>query len=266
MVSGSNEGKSPMFSSAKRVALAPAKTAKGRVTKAVDEIEGWEELAALDAVSKALAGLVTIKKQAIEDGPVTDLLVTRGLALARKPESLSPVEGEAKGSAYIAKRSTNSPLKEEEIELLAETVGQEWLDRYVETMEAQPALLAVNPAYAGDEALLRRIDRALKSVKDIPEDFIIQTEPVAKTVVKDEAVNEMFRLSPEKLDAVFAVLAGISLRPVYGAGLEKAWEKIKALIPEAEALPKKSKAKAAPVPVARNRAELREQFRRSAKE
>jgi hypothetical protein len=252
-----------MFASAKKVASAAKSPAKGKPNKPVDLIEGWEELCALDAVSKALSGLVTLKKQTIEEGPVTDLLVTRGLALGRKPESLNPVEGEGKGSAYIAKRSTRQPLSEEEIELLTETVGEAAVETYVETIEAQPALLAVNPAYASDEALLRKIDKALAGIKGIPEDFIIQTEAVAKTVVSDAAVNEMFKLSPEKLDAVFALLAGISLRPVYGAGLEKAWEAIKPLIPEAEALPAKSRV-APPTPVARNRAELREQFRKSA--
>jgi hypothetical protein len=238
-----------MFASAKKVALAPKTTAKGKPTKPVDLIEGWEELCALDVVSKALAGLVTVKKLSLEEGPITDLLVTRGLATGRKPESLSPVEGEGKGSAYIAKRSTKSPLSEEEIELLTETVGEEALPSYVEMVEDRPALLAVNPEYASDEALLRKIDRALKSVKDIPEDFIIETEAVSKTVVADGAVNEMFKLSPEKLEAVFALLAGISLRPVYGASLEKAWEAIRALLPEAAGLPEKPKAR--PVPVMR---------------
>lgn len=254
-----------MFSSAKKLAVTPKTTAKGKPSKPVDLIEGWEELCALDAVSKALAGLVTVKKTAIEEGPVTDLLVTRGLAAGRKPESLSPVEGDGKGSAYIAKRSTRSPLSEEEIELLTETVGEEAVPAYVETVEDRPALLAVNPAYANDAALLRKIDKALSGVKGIPEDFIVETEAVSKTVVSDAAVNEMFKLSPEKLDAIFAILAGISLRPVYGAGLEKAWEAIKPLIPEAEAAPPAPKRRGPPpTPVPRSSAELKEAFRKSA--
>jgi len=255
-----------MFSNAKTMALAPAPAAKGKPTKAVDPIVGWEELCALEAVSKALEGLVAIKKEAIKAGPVTDLLVTRGLALGRKPESLSPVEGDGKGSAYLAKRSTRSPLSEEELEFLSETVGAAALPAYVETVEEAPALLAVNPAYAGDEALLRKIDKALSGVKGIPEDFIVQTEAKAKTVVAEAAVNEMFKLTPEKLDAVFAILAGISLRPVYGAGLEKAWEAIKPLIPEAEAAPQKTRNVPPPTPVARNRSQLRDAFRKSAEE
>jgi hypothetical protein len=255
-----------MFASAKKVALTPQSPAKGKPSKPVDLIEGWEELCALDAVSKALAGLVVVKKEQIEAGPVTDLLVTRGLATGRKPESLSPVEGDGKGSAYIAKRSTRSPLSEEELELLTETVGEEAVPTYVQTVEDQPALLAVNPAYAGDEALLRKIDKALAGIKGIPEDFIVQTEAKQKTVVSDEAVNAMFKLSPEKLEAIFSLLAGISLRPVYAASLEKAWEAIRGLIPEAEAAPPPKKGKAPPVPVARSSAQLREQFRRSAKQ
>jgi len=253
-----------MFSNAKTVALAPVPAAKGKASKATDAIEGWEELCALEAVSKALEGLVALKKEAIKSGPVTDLLVTRGLALGRKPESLNPVEGDGKGSAYLAKRRANIALSEEELELLTETVGEAALPSYVETVEEAPALLAVNPAYAGDEALLRKIDKALSGVKGIPEDFIVQTEAKAKTVVADAAVNEMFKLTPEKLDAVFAILAGISLRPVYGAGLEKAWEAIKPLIPEAEAAPTRTRSVAPPTPVARNRAELKAAFRKSA--
>ena len=256
-----------MFASAKKVALVAPAPAKGKPSKPVDLIEGWEELCALDAVSKALAGLVTVKKMAIEEGPVTELLVSRGLATGRKPESLNPVEGDGKGSAYIAKRSTRSALSEEEIELLTETVGEEALGSYVETVEDRPALLAVNPAYANDAALLRKIDKALAGIKGIPEDFIVETEAVSKTVVSDEATNAMFKLTPEKLNAIFSILAGISMRPVYGAGLEKAWEAIRPLIPEAEAVEKpKSRKTAPPTPVARSSAELREAFRKSAKE
>ena len=49
-----------------------------------------------------------------------------------------------------------------------------------------------------------------------------------------------------------------------GASLEQAWEAIKPLIPEAEALPKPKKGKPALVAVPKNRAELREAFRKSA--
>ena len=255
-----------MFASAKKLPAAPAKAAKGKPSKPTDVIVGWEELAALDAAAKALASLVEFKKGVLENGPVKDLLFERGLATGRKPESLSPVEGDGKGSAYIAKRSTRSPLSEDELETLEATVGAAEMPTYVETVEDRPALLAVNPEYAGDAALLRKIDKALAGIKGIPEDFIVETEAVEKTVVSEEAVNAMFKLDAEKLDAVFALLAGISMRPVYGASLEKAWEVIKPLIPEAAGLPepRKGRGKVAPVPVPRNSAALREAFRKSA--
>jgi len=255
-----------MFSSAKKLPAAPAKAAKGKPSRPTDVIVGWEELAALDAAAKALASLVEFKKTVLENGPVKELLFERGLATGRKPESLNPVEGDGKGSAYIAKRRSNIALSEDELEALKEVVGEAEMGTYTEVVEASPALLAVNPEYASDAALLRKIDKALSGVKGIPEDFIVETEAVSKTVVSDEAVNAMFKLDADKLEAVFELLAGISMRPVYGASLEKAWEVIKPLIPEAAGLPEKPKGRKAPapVPVPRNSAALREAFRKSA--
>lgn len=260
-----------MFANAKKVAVSPvAKAAKP--AKATDAVAGWEELAALDATSKALSSLVDFRKTTMRDA-VNVTLIERGLRMGDKPGSLAPVEGEAKGSAYVSKRSTASALAQEEVELIAEATGAEvTLDDaggilsvagYVDVVEASPALLAVNPAYANDPVLLAKIDAALSGIKGIPEDFIVQIAPVQKRVVSDAALGNLFRLGSEAVEALLPVLSITALRPVFAGSLERAWELIKPLIPSAvAAMEKAPSAKAAKA--ATNAPSFATQLKRSA--
>jgi len=262
----------PVFSKAKKVSVATEPKA-AKPVKPVDMVEGWEELAALDATSKALASLVDLRKTTMRDG-LMPVFVERGLRTGDKPGSMSPVEGDARGSAYVSKRSTASALAQEEVVLIAEMTGAEVeLDDdgvvlavagFVEVVETSPSLLAVNPVYANDAALLAKIDKALAGIKGIPEDFIIQTAPVQKRVVSDAALGNLFRLGGEAVEALLPVLSVTALRPVFAGGLERAWEIIKPLIPSAvSAMEKAPSAKAARA--ATNAPSFKTQLQRSAK-
>lgn len=238
-----------MFSNAKKVDVVKSAVKSGKPTKTTDTYIGWEELAALDAASKALNALVELRKGSARETLQT-VFIERGIRKNDKPDSLSPIEGEAVGSAFVTKRTSLSVLAQDEIELIAECSGVAIAEDgsvpgYVDVVETLPSLLAVNPAYANDAELLKKIDKALSGIKGIPTDFIIQTEVKSKCVVSDRALSNMFRLDPASINALFSVLAGISIRPVFSGTLEKAWSIIKPLIPEAttalETAPKKSR-------------------------
>jgi hypothetical protein len=229
-----------MFSNVKKISRTPPTAKTAAPSRPTDSVEGWEELAALDACAKALASLVDVRKEAMEAEVLQPALISRGMALHRKPDSLSPVEGDARGSAYIAKRSTRSVLSSDDVALIVEASGIEIDEEgnvpgFTKRLEKQPAYLTINPDWMPggalyDEAKLRKIERMLE--REVP-DFIVQVEPEAQIVVDDGAIDAMFKLPAEAIETIFAVVCGISMRPVFGAALEKAWEIIKPMIPEA---------------------------------
>lgn len=227
-----------MFSNAKKLPVAgdPAKGKKP--AKPIDSIEGLAEVAALDACAKAIKGLLDLKKTALK-AAAAELLLARGMERHSKPDSLSLAEGpHATGRVAITKRSTASPLSREELDLLAELVGEAERNAegaivavpgFAETSETVPAMLAVNPAYASDEALLKRIDKALSGVKGIPEDFIVQTPAQSKVVVSETATDAVFRLAPEVVEAAFGLVANTSLTPAF-KDIHAAWDVVKPLL------------------------------------
>jgi hypothetical protein len=230
--------------------VAPA-TKSGKLPETVS---GWEELAALDSAVKAMSSLLDLRKSEMKSR-LRETFIERGVQAGNKPDSMAIVEGDAKGSSYLTKRSDRSPLGSDDLKLIAETLGEDTVTRgedgaitgingVAETLESQPSMVVLNPAYVNDQALLKRIDKALEGVRGIPEDLIVQTPAEAKVVVSDTALATMFRSGEDAAQALLEVLGIVAVRPVYSAGLEKAWSIIKPLIPEAEveSKPKKKQA------------------------
>lgn len=230
-----------MFASAKTAKRPPAATSPTRASKPTETLPGLEEVCALEACLKAIEGVLDLKKTALK-AAATERLIREGLSRKSKPDSLSLSAGKyATGNVSIRRRSTASPLAYDELESLAVLVGQNerndegdvvLVPGFTEILEKSPAMLAVNPAYSKDEALLKRIDKALSGVKDIPEDFILAVEAETKPVVSETALNEVFRLPPNVAEQVFALIAGVSLRAVF-KDIGEAWEIVKPmLVPE----------------------------------
>jgi hypothetical protein len=90
-------------------------------------------------------------------------------------------------------------------------------------------MLAVNPTYANDEALLKKIDKALSGIKGIPEDFIVSVAATSKIVVSDTATDAVFRLNADKAEQVFPIIANVTLGTVF-SDISKAWEIVKPLL------------------------------------
>jgi hypothetical protein len=233
-----------MFSNAKRVAAVTATTKGKAAAKVVETLPGLADVAALEACAKAIKGLIDLKKAALKES-ATEILIENGLRKYSRPDVLPLVDGDyATGRASVTRRSVVSPLSADELEFLADLVpGTERdedgnivaIEGFAETLEKQPAMLAVNPAYAKDEALLKRIDKALSNVKGIPEDFIVQTTAEAKVVVSETAPDAVFRLDAETAAQVFPLIAGVSLGTVF-TDVSRAWELVKPLlVPDAKA-------------------------------
>jgi hypothetical protein len=227
-----------MFMNAKKVTSVAAAPKSKAAAKAFDILPGLEEVAALDACAKAIKALLDLKKSELKE-VATAQLIENGLKQHSRPDVVRFADGEfATGRATITKRSSVSPLSTDELSMLTELLGAELPD-FVETVEKHPAMLAVNPAYANDESLLKRIDKALSGIKGVPEDFIVQIEAESKVVVSDTATDAVFRLDADVTEQVFPLIAGVSLGSVF-SNITKAWEIVKPLLlPDAKAEVKK---------------------------
>jgi hypothetical protein len=182
-----------IFANAKAL-KAPA-AAKGKKTENEVELPGLENYALVDALIKSLEGVkLTLASQLKSDA--REHFLAEGTD--RRPENFKAVDGSAKASIVLGKRSTKSVLNEEEVELLtAAGVPVEIVDDVAETF-------VINPAYAKDSALLGKIEKALKKVPGLPVDFILAQEGKSRTVVSDKTVEAVFTkgLAEQFIDTV----------------------------------------------------------------
>jgi hypothetical protein len=231
-----------MFANAKKIASVAA-PAKGKPTKITETLPGLEAVAALDACAKAIKGLLDLTKAEAKE-LATTRLIDKGLERHARPDTMHVEDGAfASGRATVVKRSERSPLSADELEVLATVLPVERDDDnnivsvpgFAETLDSYPAMLAVNPAYANDEELLKKIDKALSGIKGIPEDFIIHQAATSKVVVSEGATNAVFRLKADEAEQVFPIVANVTLGTVF-SDISKAWDIVKPmLLPDVKA-------------------------------
>ena len=202
----------------------------------VDLIPGFAEVAALDACEKAIKALIARTKPAVADR-ITDWLIARGVKLGQKPETMHPVDKGAAGAAYLRRHDSRKTMQDDALDLLSEIVGKPrdtdgCVPGYTDVLEASPTMLAVNAAYANDEVLLRKIDKAIAGIKGIPADFIVQIAPATRIVVSDKALDNAFKNhTPEDIEKILPLIGSTVLKPVF-SDVEKAWELVKPMIEE----------------------------------
>jgi|SRR5215472_10694696 len=215
-----------MFANAK-VAGPVAAAKKGSNSKPVETLAGVADVCALEACIKALEGVLEIKKTALKEAAEARL-IEMGLVRHSKPDSLNLVEGaHARANVAMRKRSTRSPVSEEELELLSSLVGD--TSQLIETVVERPEALEVNPAYVNDEKLLQKVDKLVSKDKTIPEDFIQIRPAVSRTVVSEGAGDAMFRLPAEVAEQIYGILAVTAIRGTYD-DLGDAWDIVRPMI------------------------------------
>ena len=120
----------------------------------------------------------------------------------KKTDSFRGIDGEASASIEMRKRSVASTLTEEEVETL------ERLGIKSEKVIKTPKLYAINPAYASDDALMSKVEKALtKALKDIVDvdNFFVVQEEVSKSVVTDETIEAVFKNQSDNQDLIYMV-------------------------------------------------------------
>jgi hypothetical protein len=213
------------FANAEKVQTSK-KSAKPEAAKV--EIEGLEEVAALDAVIKALTAIHATKVAEVKT-VVVERQAAEGLRLTKKPDNFRGFEGEAEGSCELRARAVTSPLKPEELLLLKEhgistTEVVDTVDTYV-----------INPAYMTNMKVMAAVEEALKNAKGIPADLFQKQDGKSKTVVAATAFDELLdgkkKRTVADVEALMVVIGTPALKTTYPeASLSKAFDLAKKLL------------------------------------
>lgn len=192
-----------MFDKQAAAKIAPAKPAKGNA-KATVAIKGLQDYAFLTAIEKAIAGVKTSFRATVID-QAADTFYSTICSTKAKPASYRGEEGIATASIECRKRGANSPLSENEVSLLRD----HGLEPHKEV--SVPELFGINPAYAANKDLMDRVEAALKTVKDLPADFIVVQDEKYKYSVTDEMLNTACATALPK--EVVSVLTTLAVKP-----------------------------------------------------
>lgn len=168
-----------MFNKAKTIAPAP-KAKLGKPAKAEVEIAGIEHLAMIDTLQKTLETVRATLESEVKSA-AAERFIAHIKATGQKPDNFTGVEGNGFASLQFRRKSSAYALSEEAVALLREN----GIEPHKEV--TTPALFAINPAYASDQDLLAKVEKALTKI--VPEDFIVQQEEQSKLTATEETLN-----------------------------------------------------------------------------
>lgn len=192
-----------MFNKAKTIAAAPKKTSAKSKTEI--EIAGIEHLAMIDALQKTLDTVRGTLEAEIKTA-AAERFAAHIQETGQRPDNFTGVEGGATASIQFRRKSSAYALSEEAVALLRDS-GIE-----PEKQIATPQLFAINPTYAGDEALLAKVEKALAKI--VPDDFIVVQAETSKLVATEETLNTAIskRCSPAVIGALTTISCGLKLK------------------------------------------------------
>lgn len=167
-----------MFAKAKEAA-APTVAAKGSKTVEMVPLPGLEDYATLDSLIENLTSIRDMIRKQIANECWNEFSLKDH---KKRPENYRAFEGMAEASIQLRKRGANSPLNPDEIVAFAAA------DIPVETVEVEKKVFYINPKYAGDESLIKKIE----NVKGLPEDFIEFQHGKTKTIVTEESIATVY--------------------------------------------------------------------------
>jgi hypothetical protein len=209
---------SNLFAEAKKVPAKKAAAKKAEEPRV--ETAGLEVYAAIDALEKQLKALKATVR------PELDALMI-GHFVNNGPENYKGEEGQATASLELRKRSSASALNDSEQELLADS------NISTEVVEDRPETYIINPAYAGDAKLLKKVSDAISKVAGLPTDFLQFQESTKKTVVTETSMTEVFRLNDKTtIASLIPVVGTLAIKPKTTASVKELMTTIAALIEE----------------------------------
>lgn len=194
-----------LFAKAKAVTAKP--TAAAKKTKQEIQMSGIQQLAEMHAMMASLKAASDTLAADLKEAGFAEFLNMSGSV---RPESFKGVDGFATCSVEMRKRGTNSALNEDEVAVL-EKLGLKPFTQVVTT-----EMYGINPEYAGNEALMNKVSKALEKI--VPEDFFVLQEGVSKQVVDDALCDAAFKLpAGEDRTAAVRIATTMALKPKLNA-------------------------------------------------
>ncbi len=129
----------------------------------------------------------------------------------KRPSNFKGVEGEVTASCELRIRSSRSALNADEAELMREnniptTVVVDTRDAYV-----------INPEHAHNAGYQKAIQKALGPLIKkgiLPDDIIMRQQGVSRTVVGEEALDQVFtKTDPDLVKTLLGVVGVMSIKP-----------------------------------------------------
>lgn len=193
-----------MFDSSKKVPSAPKAREK---TREEIQTKGLEEYAVIDAAIVALTALRDAKGAALKEAMKAHF-VQSGMGLKAQPANYCGVDGAATASMELRRRSSSSALSGSEIEVMdANDIPYENVVVTVDTF-------VINPTYATNPKILRRVEKALKDTKGVPEDLFLKQDGISRKVVAANALEEIFKLKKSTdVELLLDICATMAIKP-----------------------------------------------------
>lgn len=181
------------------------------------EVKGLSVLASIDAVMKTLE---TFKKEAEAKvkAQMRDTFVLRGCAAARRPDNYVGLDGAATASLELRKRSDRSPVDDYQAEALREEgISLETHTTY-----------SLNTEVLTPEVMVL-VEKALNKVPGIPVNLFTVTE---KTVVADEALNQIFEKGEAKAKLLLDMVGVLAVKPKLDEDIQETIDRVFTLVKE----------------------------------
>jgi hypothetical protein len=195
-----------MFEKAKANAV-PAEQKKGKGKVPTVEIPELHLLTSLGIVLQTVRTLYATVEGKVK-ATVKEKFIEMGTSEKHQPKNFEGVDGEARASCQLKKRSSTSTLSEEEKAIL-----EKFKLSFKKDVKQQGAYI-VNPVHAGNQEYLEKAAKHLGKA-GLPEDFIIWQPEVYSIVTTDESIEEVFaRVSdPKDIHMLLDVVASLALKP-----------------------------------------------------
>lgn len=155
---------------------------------------GVQSLAEVQAMMKSLAAIAKTMETDIKEAGFGHFLE---MDTKVRPESFKAIDGDATSSVQMRKRGANSPLNEDQVEVL-QKIG---LTPKKDVVQIE--LFGINPVYAKDVKMMDKVSKALEKI--VPEDFFVHQQEVSKEVVDDALLDAAFALKHGSNDRKIAL-------------------------------------------------------------
>ena len=187
------------------------KPVKSIAKKTKDEIEmpGLKTVAMVDALIKTLSTLQSTLTKELKDTAAV-LFYTQAAESGKAPVTFRGVDGDASGAFECRKRSTNSPLAEDEVELLVKS------GLIIEEQTIVPEMFGFNSELIKNPKTMALIEGLLGpaiATGKLPAGLIVKQEKVSKRVVTDQTLADACSMKSKLSPVVLSMLTSLAIKP-----------------------------------------------------